>query len=84
MSRAGPFKPCDGNADGNVGGRLRRPLLIFGAEGGAEGVDGLVLEVESDVCIDVGGDTDVRMSEEFFDHDEVDTLFEEEGGSGVP
>jgi hypothetical protein len=36
----------------------------------AEGVDGVLLEAESDVDVDGGGDTDVGMAEEFLDHDE--------------
>lgn len=41
----------------------------------AEGVDGLALEAESDVCVDAGGDADVGVSEKFLDDDEVDALF---------
>jgi hypothetical protein len=49
----------------------------------AEGFDGLVLEAESDVGVDLGGDGDVGVAEEFFDRDEFDALFQEQGGAGV-
>ncbi|WP_371096856.1 hypothetical protein [Streptomyces sanglieri] len=51
-----------------------------GPEGVAEGADGLALESKSDVGIDVGGDADVSAAEEFLDYDEVDALFQEQGG----
>lgn len=40
----------------------------------------MALEAEPDV----GVDADVRVAEEFLDHDEVATLFQEQGGDGVP
>jgi hypothetical protein len=49
-------------------------------EGGAEGVDGVSLEAESDVGVDGGGDVDVGVAEEFLDHDEFDALFQEQSG----
>lgn len=57
--------------------------VASGAEGVAEGVDGLALEAESDVGVDAGCDADVGVAEEFLDDDEVDALFQEQGGSGV-
>lgn len=54
------------------------------AEGVAEEVDGVALETESDVGVDGGGDADVGVTEEFFDHDEFDTLLQEERRGGVP
>jgi hypothetical protein len=53
------------------------------AEGGAEGVDGIALEAESDVGVDGGGDADVGVAEEFLDYDEFDALFQEQGGGRV-
>ncbi|GGU50337.1 hypothetical protein GCM10015534_59530 [Streptomyces diastaticus subsp. diastaticus] len=44
----------------------------------------MALEAESDVGVDAGGDADVGVSEEFLDDDEVDALFEEQGGGRVP
>ncbi|KOV85624.1 hypothetical protein ADL01_08175 [Streptomyces sp. NRRL WC-3618] len=52
-------------------------------ERGAEGVDGVALEVESDVGVDGGGDADVGVSEELLDHDQLDALLQEEGRGGV-
>ncbi|GGT26490.1 hypothetical protein GCM10010222_80370 [Streptomyces tanashiensis] len=52
-------------------------------ERGAEGVDGVSLEAESDVGVDGGGDADVGVAEEFFDDDEFDALFQEQGGGGA-
>lgn len=54
------------------------------AEGVAEEVDGVALEAESDVGVHRRGDADVGMAQEFLDHDEFDTLFEEEGRRRVP
>jgi len=48
------------------------------AERGAEGVDGVALEAESDVGVDGGGDADVGVAEEFLDDDEFDALFQEQ------
>ncbi|MFB8773324.1 hypothetical protein [Streptomyces broussonetiae] len=49
---------------------------LRGAEGGAEGVDGVSLEAESDVDVDGDGDGDgdanVGVAEEFLDDDEFD------------
>lgn len=64
----------DGSSGWVVGGVAAR------GEGVAEGVDGLALEAESDVGVDGGGDADVGVAEEFLDDDEVDTLFQEQGG----
>lgn len=50
------------------------------AEDAAEGVDGLTLEAESYV----GVDADVGVAEEFLDDDEIDALFQEQGGGRVP
>ncbi|MEU0570440.1 hypothetical protein ABZ297_34325 [Nonomuraea sp. NPDC005983] len=49
-------------------------------EGGVEGVDGLTLEVESDMGVD-GGDADVGVAEDFFDDDEFASLLQEQGGA---
>jgi hypothetical protein len=38
------------------------PVVV--AEDAAQGVDGLVLEAESDVGVDLGGDGDVGVAEE--------------------
>lgn len=54
------------------------------AEDAAEGLDGLALEAESYVGVDAGGDADVGVAEEFLDDDEVDALFQEQGGGRVP
>lgn len=43
----------------------------------------MALEAESDVGVDADGDADVGVTEEFLDDDEVDALFQEQGGSGV-
>lgn len=48
-------------------------------EGIAEGIDGLALEAQAYVGVDVGGDTDVGVAEEFLDHDQLDALLQEEG-----
>lgn len=53
-------------------------------KGAAEEVDGVPLKSESDVSVDGGGDADVGVAEEFFDHDEFDTLLQEESGGGMP
>lgn len=53
-------------------------------EGGAEEVDGVALDAESDVGVDGGGDADVGMAQQLFDDDEFDALVEEEGGCRVP
>lgn len=42
-----------------------------------------MLEAESDVGVDVGGDADVGVSEEFLDGDEFDALLQEQRGAGV-
>jgi hypothetical protein len=39
-----------------------------------------VLEAESDVGVDGGGDADVGVAEEFLDDDEFDAPFQAEGG----
>ncbi|MGY3334028.1 hypothetical protein ACVW0K_000127 [Streptomyces filamentosus] len=52
-------------------------------EGGTQGVDGLALQAESNMGVDAGGDADVGVAEEFLDHDEVDALFQEQGGGRV-
>jgi hypothetical protein len=55
-------------------------VVVSGAEGVAQCIDGLALEAESDVGVDAGGDADVGVSEEFLDDDGVDALFQEQGG----
>ena len=55
--------------------------VVSVGEGGAQSVDRLMLEAESDVSVDAGRNADVSVTEEFLDHDEVNALFEEEGGS---
>jgi hypothetical protein len=52
-------------------GRWIVGVVVGGAEGAAQRVDCLVLEAESDVGVDAGGDTDVGVAEEFFDHHET-------------
>ena len=64
-SREGWFVAAVGTA-----GDIRRV-----AEGGAGSVDGVALEPDSDVGVDGGGDANVGVAEEFFDHDEFDALF---------
>lgn len=59
-------------------------VVVGPTESVVEGVDGLALEAESDVGVDAGGDADMGVAEEFLDHDEVDALFQEQGGGGVP
>jgi hypothetical protein len=63
-------------ADGRLGG-----LRV--AERGAESVDGVALEAESDVGVDGGCDADVGVAEEFLGDDEFDALFQEQGGGRV-
>ncbi|SEF90904.1 hypothetical protein SAMN05216223_102443 [Actinacidiphila yanglinensis] len=55
-------------------------MTIVIAENAAQGVDGLVLEAESDVGVDLGGDGDVGVAEEFLDRDQFDAL--NRSGSG--
>ncbi|MGX1026919.1 hypothetical protein RKD37_002085 [Streptomyces ambofaciens] len=50
----------------------------------AEGVDGLALEAEAYVGVDAGGDADVGVTQQLLDHDEVDALFQKQGGGRVP
>jgi hypothetical protein len=76
---------CDGNGDGNVSGGWLWGWVVGVVVGRVEGgADGVSLEAESYVGVDGGGDADVGVAEEFFDHDEVDALFQEQGGGGVP
>lgn len=63
-----------------VAGRL---VVGRAVNGGAEGVDGVSLEAESDVGVDAGGDADVGVAEEFLDDDEVDTLLQKQGRGRV-
>ena len=70
------------SADEGCGGWAVR-VVVLGAQGVAEGVDGLALEAEPDVGVDAGGDSDVSVAEEFLDHDEIDSLFQEQGGGRV-
>ncbi|GAA1441198.1 hypothetical protein GCM10009602_15460 [Nocardiopsis tropica] len=58
-------------------------VVAGGPEGVAEGVDGLALEAEPDVGVDTGGDAYVGVAEKFLDDDEVDALFQEQGGGRV-
>lgn len=53
--------------------------VVLAAESVAQGVDG-PLESESYVGVDAG----VGVPEKFLDHDEVDPLFQEQGGSRMP
>lgn len=75
------------SADDGAGRRFVVVTIARGdrraAERGTEGVDGLALESESGVGVDAGGDADVGVAEEFLDDDEVDPLFQEQGGGGV-
>ena len=59
-------------------------VAIGRPEGVAEGVDGLALEAELNVSVDASGDADVGVPQEFLDHDEVDALFQKQGGGRVP
>ncbi len=85
----GPFCRLTAVDDGNGGGHqvasaavaVRVPGVVKGA---AEEVDGVALEAESDVGVDGGGDADVGVAEEFLDHDEFDSLFQEQGRGRVP
>lgn len=43
-------------------------------------MDGSALDVEMDVGVDASGDVDVGLPEGFFDHDEVDALFQDRRG----
>lgn len=70
------------SADDNSG-RRSVGVIVGGAEGVAQGVDGLALEAEADVGVDAGGYADVGVTKEFLDHDEVDALFQQEGGCRV-
>jgi hypothetical protein len=70
------------SADGGCGGWVVG-VVVGQAEGVAESVDGLALQAEPDVGVDAGGDADVGVPEEFLDDDEVDALFQEQGGGGV-
>lgn len=70
------------SADDGCGGWVVG-VVAGGAERVAEGVDGLALESESDVSVDAGGDADVGVTQQLLDHDEVDALFEEQGGGRV-
>jgi hypothetical protein len=54
--------------------------LLGAVQGVVEAVDSLALEAKSDVGVDAGGDADVGVAEEFLDDDEVDALFQEQGG----
>ena len=70
------------SADDGCGGWVVG-VVVRRAEGVAEGVDGLALEAEAYVGVDAGGDADVGVAEEFLDDDEVDALFQEQGGGRV-
>ncbi len=43
----------------------------------------MALKAESDVGVDACGDADVGVAKEFLNHDEVDALFQEQGGGRV-
>jgi hypothetical protein len=70
------------SADDGCGGRVVG-VVVRRVEGVAEGVDGLALEAESDVGVDAGCDADVGVTQQLLDHDEIDALFQEQGGSRV-
>ncbi len=70
------------STDDGYGGWVVR-VVVGRAEGVAEGIDGLALQAESHVGVDAGGDADVGVAEEFLDHDEVDSLFQEQGRGRV-
>lgn len=61
------------SADAFCDGRVVGP-----SEDVVQGVDGLALEVESDVAVDAGGDADVGVAEEFLDHDKDNALLQEQ------
>jgi hypothetical protein len=58
--------------------------LAEAAEGVAGEADGVALEAEADVCVDRSGHTDVGMSKEFLDDDELDALLQQECRGRVP
>lgn len=64
-------------------GRWVVGVVVMAAEGVAQGIDGVTLESESHVGVDAGGDADVGVAEEFFDHYEVDALFQKQRVSRV-
>lgn len=70
------------SADDGCGGWVVR-IVVLGAEGVTQGVDGLALQAESDVGVDAGGDADVGVAQQPLDHNEIDALFQEQGGSRV-
>lgn len=61
------------SADYDCGG-----IIVRGAEGIPQGVDGLAQEAEPDVGVDVCGDADMGVAEKFLDDDEVDALLQEQ------
>ncbi len=67
----------------DCGGWVARVVVVPCAAGIPEGGDGLALEAESYVGVDAGGDADVGVAEEFLDHDEFHSLFQEEGRGRV-
>ncbi|KLJ03394.1 hypothetical protein WQ59_09695 [Streptomyces sp. KE1] len=74
--------PTATSADDGCGGRIVG-VVVGGAEGAAQSIDGLALEAESDVGVDAGSDADVGVAQEFLDHDEFDSLLQGQGGGRV-
>jgi hypothetical protein len=68
------------SADDGCGGWVVG-VVVLAADGIAEGVYGLALE--SYVRVDAGGNADVGVAQQLLDHNEVDTLFQEQGGGRV-
>jgi hypothetical protein len=58
-------------------------LVSRGGEGLAEGGDGLVLQPEANVGVDLGRDGNVGVAKKLLDHDEVDALLQEQSRAGV-
>ncbi|GGW66803.1 hypothetical protein GCM10010503_50090 [Streptomyces lucensis JCM 4490] len=54
--------------------------FLGAVQGVVEAVDGLALEAKSDVGIDASGDADMGVAKQFLDDNEVDALFQEQGG----
>jgi hypothetical protein len=61
----------------------RHAITVGVSAGVGEAVDGVALEAEPEVGVDVGGDADVGVFEEFLDGDEFHALLQEQRGAGV-
>lgn len=58
-------------------------VVVDRVESAIQGVDGVTLKSESYVGVDAGGDADVGVTQQLLDDDEVDALFQEQGGGRV-